>query len=221
VYIYQLIEFTMHNLIQIIGLISAFLTTAAFVPQAIKTWRTRSTSDLSPLMFSLFCLGIAGWLVYGILKNDLPIILANVVTICFAGSILFFIIAGDRSVSISHAGLYVSDLEMMKEFYKTNFKANTGKNYNRKSGNFSSCFLSFGGNARLELMHAWTNAGEAGEVQQTHLSFSVGSKEQVDLYTARLKAWGVKVKSEPRTTGDGYYESVIYDPEGNLIEICA
>lgn len=220
-YIYQLIEFKMHNLIQIIGLISAFLTTAAFVPQAIKTWRTRSTADLSPLMFSLFCLGIAGWLAYGLLEKDLPIILANVVTIGLAGSILFFIILGDQSVSVSHAGLYVENLEKMKDFYCTHFKARPGKNYTSKSGNFTSCFLSFSGSTKLELMHAGNRATEGRSGQSGHLAFSVGSKEKVDLQTASLRDWGAEVISEPRVTGDGYYESLILDPEGNRIEICA
>jgi lactoylglutathione lyase len=53
----------------------------------------------------------------------------------------------------------------------------------------------------------------------THLSFSVGSKEEVDCLTQRMSAEGVPVVGQPRTTGDGYYESVVLDPEGNRIEI--
>lgn len=74
----------------IIGLVSAFLTTGAYVPQAVKTWRTRRTGDLSLSMFSMVFLGTVGWLVYGLLKDDLPIILANTVTLGTSFVILFF-----------------------------------------------------------------------------------------------------------------------------------
>ena len=74
----------------IIGLVSAALTTGAYVPQAVKTWRTRRTGDLSLSMFSMVFLGTVGWLVYGILKDDLPIILANTITLGTSFVILFF-----------------------------------------------------------------------------------------------------------------------------------
>ncbi len=74
----------------LIGLISAFLTTGAYVPQAIKTWRTRRTGDLSLSMFSMVFLGTVGWLVYGLLKDDLPIILANTITLGTSFVILYF-----------------------------------------------------------------------------------------------------------------------------------
>lgn len=68
------------NYTEIIGLIAAFLTTAAFVPQAYKTYRTKDVSGLSLPMFSMFTLGIVLWFIYGFLKDSLPIILANAVT---------------------------------------------------------------------------------------------------------------------------------------------
>ncbi len=68
------------NYIEIIGLIAAFLTTAAFVPQAYKTWKTKDVSGLSLPMFSMFTVGILMWFTYGVLTNSLPIILANAVT---------------------------------------------------------------------------------------------------------------------------------------------
>lgn len=74
----------------IIGLVSAFLTTGAYVPQAVKTWRTRRTSDLSLSMFTMVFLGTVGWLSYGLLKNDLPIILANAITLGTSFVILYF-----------------------------------------------------------------------------------------------------------------------------------
>ena len=73
-----------------IGLGAAGLTTAAFLPQVIKIWRTRRTRDISFGMFLVLCLGICLWLVYGILRGDLPLILANAVTLVLAGTILVF-----------------------------------------------------------------------------------------------------------------------------------
>jgi MtN3 and saliva related transmembrane protein len=73
-----------------IGMLAAILTTVAFVPQVIKTWRTRSTADISLGMFSILVTGVAAWLVYGLLIRDVPLVLANGVTFLLAGTILFF-----------------------------------------------------------------------------------------------------------------------------------
>jgi MtN3 and saliva related transmembrane protein len=71
-----------------VGLLAAFCTTLAYAPQAIKTWRTRSTADISLGMFSLMVVGIVLWLTYGVLLGDLPLIAANLVTLALAGTIL-------------------------------------------------------------------------------------------------------------------------------------
>jgi MtN3 and saliva related transmembrane protein len=71
-----------------IGMIAALLTTAAFAPQAIQAWRSRSTRDVSLTMFLLMVSGIALWLTYGILIGDVPLIASNAVTLVLAGSIL-------------------------------------------------------------------------------------------------------------------------------------
>jgi len=78
----------MNDLNPVVGFIAAILTTFAFVPQVVKVWRTRSTSDISIWMYSLFTLGVALWLVYGILINAWPVILANTVTLILAGAVL-------------------------------------------------------------------------------------------------------------------------------------
>ena len=78
------------DIITIIGLAAGFCTTVAFMPQVVKTWRTKSAKDLSLGMYSIFCTGIILWLAYGILISDLPIILANIVTLVLALSILYF-----------------------------------------------------------------------------------------------------------------------------------
>lgn len=72
----------------ILGLVSAFLTTASFVPQAVLVIRTRRTAGISLLMYTMFVAGVALWLGYGLLQNALPIIAANGVTLVLAGTIL-------------------------------------------------------------------------------------------------------------------------------------
>jgi MtN3 and saliva related transmembrane protein len=84
------LNFSFMNTIQMLGLVAGSLTTAAFLPQVIKTWKTRSAKDLSLGMFSLFCLGVALWLVYGIMVNDVPVIAANLITLMLASTLLFF-----------------------------------------------------------------------------------------------------------------------------------
>jgi MtN3 and saliva related transmembrane protein len=72
------------------GLLAAFFSTAAFVPQVVKTWRTRSTKDISLVMFTVLMMGILLWLAYGIIIRDIPLIVANGATLLLAGTILFF-----------------------------------------------------------------------------------------------------------------------------------
>ena len=71
-----------------LGFAAATLTTIAFIPQLIKAWKTKQTKDLSSVMLCVLNLGILLWLVYGIMINSLPIILANVVTFVLAAVIL-------------------------------------------------------------------------------------------------------------------------------------
>ncbi len=75
--------------VTLIGLVAAACTTLAFLPQAIKTWRTRSTGDLSLPMFLLMTFGVALWMVYGLVLGDWPLIIGNAVTLLLSGSILF------------------------------------------------------------------------------------------------------------------------------------
>jgi MtN3 and saliva related transmembrane protein len=76
------------DIITTIGFMAALLTTVAFLPQAIRSWKTRDLEGVSLAMYSLFVLGVACWLAYGILLGSLPVILANAVTLVLAGSIL-------------------------------------------------------------------------------------------------------------------------------------
>jgi MtN3 and saliva related transmembrane protein len=74
----------------LIGLAAGFCTTIAFVPQVLKTWRTRSTTDISLAMFLVLVSGTALWLVYGLLVRDVPLIMANTITFGLAATILAF-----------------------------------------------------------------------------------------------------------------------------------
>ncbi len=76
--------------VTLIGLTAAFCTTAAFLPQVIRTWQTRSTKDLSLGMFLVMTTGVLLWLVYGLFLHDLPLIAANGVTFLLSGTILYF-----------------------------------------------------------------------------------------------------------------------------------
>ena len=78
------------NIVQILGLAAGSCTTIAFLPQVIKTWKSGSAKDLSLGMFSFFCLGVVLWLAYGILKHDVPVIVANLMTLLLASTLLFF-----------------------------------------------------------------------------------------------------------------------------------
>lgn len=74
----------------VLGLAAGFCTTFAYLPQVIKSWRTRSTEDISLGMFLLMVSGIVLWLTYGILEADLPIIAANAASFVLAATILYF-----------------------------------------------------------------------------------------------------------------------------------
>ncbi|MDJ0554167.1 MAG: SemiSWEET transporter [Microcoleaceae cyanobacterium MO_207.B10] len=78
------------NLVTVLGLLAGSLTTISFLPQVIKTWRTRSTKDISLEMFAIFCSGVLIWIIYGILVKDIPVIFTNVATLTLASPILFF-----------------------------------------------------------------------------------------------------------------------------------
>ena len=128
-------------------------------------------------------------------------------------------------MKIEHIAIWVKDIEQSKEFYMKFFRAVPGKIYHNPAKNFTSYFLAFESGARLELMHKPEIANEpktnliSEQLGFIHLAISVGSKEKVDQLTTLIKENGYIIKGSPRTTGDGYYESVILDPEGNRIEI--
>jgi lactoylglutathione lyase len=120
--------------------------------------------------------------------------------------------------------MWVTDLEAMCAFYASAFGAQIGPLYENKAKGFASRFLRFEDGARMEIMTTSTLipvAHEPGAQRMglTHLAISLGTESAVDEMTSRLRAQGAPVLDGPRRTGDGYYESVVLDPEGNRIEI--
>ncbi len=126
-------------------------------------------------------------------------------------------------MKIEHIAIWCRELEKMKAFYERYFDAKAGEKYVNSQKGFSSYFLRFSEGCRLELMHREDIRDQKSSEEETpglaHFAFSVGRRERVDKLTERLRADGHRISGEPRTTGDGYYESTIRDPEGNLIEI--
>lgn len=127
-------------------------------------------------------------------------------------------------MKVEHIAIWVEELEVMSRFYIRYFDVDCGDLYFNRKKDYTSRFLTFkGGGSRLELMHRpdiVDNNAKRGLVKgYAHIAISVGSKEAVDTLTERLRNDGHRIEGEPRTTGDGYYESVVLDPEENYIEI--
>ena len=124
---------------------------------------------------------------------------------------------------LEHVAVWVADLERMRAFYVDVLGGHAGQRYHNTTTGFSSYFISFGEGSRIELMQRPGVGGNGNGVRlgYSHVALSLGSREAVDNHTAALRGRGVPVDSEPRLTGDGYYEAVILDPEGNRIELVA
>lgn len=126
-------------------------------------------------------------------------------------------------MTIHHTAILAYDIERLKEFYIRYFGAQAGARYHNPVRELTSYFLTFpGGGATLELMNVpgIIDAPCRDKIRGLcHIAVSTGSREKVDELTALMRAHGITVIGEPRTTGDGYYESVVADPEGNHIEL--
>lgn len=126
-------------------------------------------------------------------------------------------------MKIDHIAIWAEDIELLRKFYMRYFNMNCNDKYVNPKKNFSSYFLSFDdGGARIEIMNisgkdAPANRGDLKGL--AHFAISVGSKEVVDDMAQRFREDGYTILSEPRTTGDGYYECAVADPEGNYVEI--
>ncbi|MDF1502482.1 VOC family protein [Roseisolibacter sp. H3M3-2] len=126
---------------------------------------------------------------------------------------------------IAHVALWTRDLDRLRDFYTRHLGAEANARYeSRNTPGLRTHFLTFpGGGCRLELMAlpALADAAAPPAVGWAHVALAVGDEAEVDALTARLAAAGVPVLSPPRRTGDGYYESVVADPDGNRIELTA
>lgn len=121
-------------------------------------------------------------------------------------------------IKIEHIAMWVKDLEGMRDFYIKYFDASSNERYFNARTNFSSYFLSFSDGCRLELMRKSEiiDAHDELHIEFTglvHFAISLGSSDAVDMLTEQLRNDGFEVVREPRTTGDGYYESIVLDPE--------
>ena len=125
-------------------------------------------------------------------------------------------------MKIEHIALYVNDLERAKDFFTRYFHATAGEKYHNPKTGFQSYFLSFQGECRLEIMSnpQMVNMEKLpARTGYAHIALSVGTKETVNSLTEQLRKEGYRIISNPRTTGDGYYESCLIDLEDNQIEI--
>lgn len=123
-------------------------------------------------------------------------------------------------MKIEHLGLFVADLEAAKDFYTKYFDGQAGPKYHNPRTGFSSYFINLAEGARLELCHKADLPQVATErLGLAYLAFSLGSKEAVDAKVKELRAAGCDLLSGPRITGDGCYEAVVTDLEGNLLEL--
>jgi lactoylglutathione lyase len=125
---------------------------------------------------------------------------------------------------IEHIAMWTENLERLASFYRTYFGATVGDEYANPAKGFESRFLTFDTGARLEIMRttAFSPVGHEPAAQRmglTHFAVAVGSEARVDELTVRLRQDGYPILDGPRRTGDGYYESVTLDPDGNRIEI--
>jgi lactoylglutathione lyase len=127
------------------------------------------------------------------------------------------------SVRLEHVGLWVRDLDAVAAFYARYFDASIGALYRNPRKGFESRFLQFTGGARLELMRRVDVASRLADEQLglAHVALTVGDEVAVDTLAARLSKDGFPPLDGPRRTGDGYYECVVRDVEGNRVEVCA
>ncbi|WP_326983890.1 VOC family protein [Chryseobacterium sp. MYb264] len=129
------------------------------------------------------------------------------------------------NIKIEHIAIWCKDLEVMKAFYMKYFRMTSNEKYINPVRNFESYFLSFNENesTKLELMKRpdiIENLSVRGHLMGfCHLAISVGNRNSVDILTDTLRSDGYTIMGEPRVTGDGFYESIVEDPEGNWVEI--
>ncbi len=126
-------------------------------------------------------------------------------------------------MKLTHVALWTTQLESSRAFYETYFGGTSGEKYVNPAKGFESYLVRFGDGTSLEIMRS-TGVTERSDRTYTgwcHIAFDAGTQQGVEALTERLRGDGYRIISEPRVTGDGYYESVAADPDGNLVEIVA
>lgn len=127
-------------------------------------------------------------------------------------------------MNIAHIAVWTKDLEAMKEFYTHYFGGTCHERYVNRIKKYESYFVTFESGAELELMRKESIVKPLDTEERlgiTHIAFKLDSREAVLSLTEKLRSDGIRIVGEPRTTGDGYFESVLLDVEGNRIELLA
>ncbi|MBQ7723598.1 MAG: VOC family protein [Selenomonadaceae bacterium] len=127
-------------------------------------------------------------------------------------------------MNIDHVAIYVNNLEVEKNFFVKYFNAKASEKYNNFRNDFTSYFLTFDNGSRFEIMHRIGMLDPKKEKYRSgyhHIAINVGSIEDVNTITGTIEDDGMVIVAAPRKTGDGYYASIVTDPEGNEIEILA
>ena len=126
-------------------------------------------------------------------------------------------------MQIAHLALWSQDIDKLKDFYIKYFGGTSNQKYVNAAKGFESYFISFEGGCALELMKRTDISFRPRQetLGYCHIAFKVGSHEKVIELTNTLAQDGYTVAGLPSVTGDGYFESVILDPDGNRVEIVA
>ena len=127
-------------------------------------------------------------------------------------------------MKIHHLAIWTNDLERLRNFYITYFGCTCNAKYRNESKQFESYFLRFDEGSQIEIMQKpGIPVNTIDPILQatgfTHIAIEVGSRQKVLEFTERLRYHGYNIVSEPRESGDGYFESCVLDPDGNRLEI--
>lgn len=127
-------------------------------------------------------------------------------------------------MKLTHLALWTNRLEVLRDFYVNYFNGQSNEKYTNPTKGFASYFVTFENGVALEIMQRTDiteHPAKKEHIGLIHFAFSVGSKEKVNEMIEMFRKDGFSIVGEPRTTGDGFYEGAIADPDGNWVEIIA
>ena len=127
-------------------------------------------------------------------------------------------------MNIEHVAIYVNNLEVEKDFFVKYFGAKISDEFGYFPNGFACCFLAFNNGLLLEIWHVNGMFDPKKAKYRSgyhHIALNVGDKNAVNNLTQQMEDDGVYIVAAPRLTGDGYYASIVTDPEGNEIELLA